>query len=118
MANGTIVGGSSARYCLSVDSSMAVSCILAVVVCVNVRGKFRLSGLDGWSARLMTEVGKRRGGICGVVDTAEVDYQASCLVISCSQLACVWRELLRAAEVPCIDAACMLIRNVIALERH
>ena len=105
MANGTIVGGSSARYCLSVDSSMAVSCILAVV-CVNVRGKFRLSGLDGWSARLMTEVGKRRGGICGVVDTAGVNYQGK-LSRDLVQpaLACEWRELLRAAEVPCIDAA-------------
>ena len=86
---------------------MAVSCILAVVA-ANVRGKFRLSGLDGWSARLMTEVWKRRGGICGVVDTAAVNYRASCLVISCSQRAW-WRELLRAAEVPCIDAAYMLI---------
>lgn len=105
MANGTMVGGSSARYCLSVDSSMAVSCILAVV-CVNVRGKFLWSGLDGWSARLMTEVGKRRGGICGVVDTAGVNYQGK-LSRDLVQpaLACVWRELLRATEVTCIDAA-------------
>jgi hypothetical protein len=67
MANGTIVGGSSARYCLSVDSSMAVSCILAVV-CANVRGKLLLSGLDEWNARPITEGEKRRGGICGVLD--------------------------------------------------
>ena len=86
---------------------------------MNVRGKFRLSDLDGWSARLMTEVGKRRGGICGVVDTAGVNYEGK-LSRDLVQpaLACVWRELLRAAEVPCIDAACMLIRNVIVLERH
>ena len=58
----------------------------------------------------MTEVGKRRGGICGVVDTAGVNYQGKLSRdLVRPALACVWRELLRAAEVPCINAAFTLM---------
>lgn len=58
-----MVGGSSARYCFRVDSSMVFSCILEAVS-VKDRGNARASGLDVWRVVCpMTERREKRGGM-------------------------------------------------------
>ena len=66
MAKGTIVGGSSARYCFSVAWSIACWCMLVLCGKLNVSGNvlFLCSGLDDRrSARPMTGDGRKRGGM-------------------------------------------------------
>jgi hypothetical protein len=86
MASGTIVGGSSAKYCFSVDWSMACWCMLVLCEKLDVSGDILLflgsSILDDPSARRMTGDGRKRGGM-GIMWSFDVKLSEALSHSSC-----------------------------------